>query len=149
VTFVVILFTLVVQGLTLPAVVRWSGLARDPREFDEELLGEQAMLRAALDALPVAAGELGTSRPIVDGLRTSYEDRLQLIHREDGRPEAAVRDASARDEEDALHLAVLPAKRAALLSLRHQRRIDDVILRRLQARIDLEELRLSAPADED
>ncbi|WP_159604661.1 Na+/H+ antiporter [Agromyces humi] len=149
VTFVVILFTLVVQGLTLPAVVRWSGLGRDPREFDEELLGEQAMLQAALDALPVAAGELGTSRPIVDGLRTSYEDRLRLIHREDGRPEAAIRDASTRDEEDALHLAILPAKRAALLGLRHERRIDDVILRRLQSRIDLEELRLSAPADED
>ena len=149
VTFVVILFTLVVQGLTLPAVVRWSGLTRDPREFDEELLGEQAMLRAAIDELPVVGRSLGTSEPVIEGLRASYEDRLQLIHREEGRPEAAVRDGSQRDEEDALHLAILPAKRAALLALRHERRIDDVILRRLQARIDLEELRLSAPPDDD
>ena len=84
VTFVVILFTLVVQGLTLPAVVRWSGLTRDPREFDEELLGEQAMLRAAIDELPVVGRSLGTSEPVIEGLRASYEDRLQLIHREEG-----------------------------------------------------------------
>ena len=123
--------------------------ARDPREFDEELLGEQAMLRAAIDELPVVGRSLGTSEPVIEGLRASYADRLQLIHREEGRPEAAVRDGSRRDEEDALHLAILPAKRAALLALRHERRIDDVILRRLQARIDLEELRLSAPPDDD
>ena len=79
----------------------------------------------------------------------SAEARKSALAELPGWSEAAGRDASQRDEEDALHLAILPAKRAALLALRHERRIDDVILRRLQARIDLEELRLSAPPDDD
>ena len=149
VTFVVILFTLVVQGLTLPAIVRWSHLGPDPRELDEELLGEQRMLRAALDALPGTAVELGSDDAVVDALRVGYEERLTLIHREEGRPEAAARDGSRADEEGELRLALLPVKREALIALRHERRIDDVILRRLQARLDLEELRLSQPPDDE
>jgi monovalent cation/hydrogen antiporter len=149
VTLVVILFTLLVQGLSLPAIVRWARLESDPRELDEEILGEQEMLRAALDALPAVAEQLGTTPPVTDSLRAYYEERLRLIHREEGRPELAGRDASDADQDEALRLALIPSKRAALLDLRHRGRIDDVILRRLQARIDLEELRLSAPPEDD
>jgi Na+/H+ antiporter len=149
VTLVVILFTLLVQGLSLPAIVRWARLEPDPRELDEEILGEQEMLRAALDALPAVAEELGTTPAVVDSLRVYYEERLRLLHREEGRPELAGRDASEADQDEALRLALLPAKRAVLLDLRHRGHIDDVILRRLQARIDLEELRLSAPPEDD
>ena len=149
VTFVVILFTLVVQGLSMPAIVRWARFPPDPRELDEEILAEQAMLRAAIHALPSEAERLGTTQPIVDSLRVYYEERLRLIHREDGRPELAGRDESDADQDEGLRLALIPSKRAALFDLRKSRRIDDVILRRMQARIDLEELRLSAPPEDD
>ncbi len=149
VTFVVILFTLVVQGLTLPAIIRWSRIGPDPRELDEEILGEQAMLSAALEALPSAAERLGISQPVVDSLRIDYEERLRRLHRDEGHPELAGRDESDADQDEALRLALIPSERAALLALRHSRRIDDVILRRLEARLDLEELRLSAPPEED
>ena len=60
VTFGVILFTLLAQGLTIPAVVRWAEMPPDPEEFREEALAEQKALKAALDALPEVAEELGT-----------------------------------------------------------------------------------------
>ena len=53
------------------------------------------------------------------------------------------------DWERQLGRAVLPAKRDAVLGLRHTGRIDDVVLRRLQARFDAQELRLSDVVDED
>jgi CPA1 family monovalent cation:H+ antiporter len=43
----------------------------------------------------------------------------------------------------ALRLAVLARKRATILRLRDEQRIDDTVLRHLQDRLDLEELRLS------
>jgi CPA1 family monovalent cation:H+ antiporter len=38
---------------------------------------------------------------------------------------------------------VLAHKRATVLRLRDERRIDDIVLRQIQARLDVEEVRLS------
>lgn len=149
VTFIVILFSLVVQGLTLPAVVRWAHLPPDPTEFDELLLAEQTGIRAELEVLPDVAARLGTPPDAASHVRDLLESRLAGIHREDGNPAAARRDESEFDVKSQLQAALLPAKRDALLRLRHSGAIDDVVLRRATARIDLEELRLAAPADED
>ena len=43
----------------------------------------------------------------------------------------------------ALRQAVLAHKRATVVRLRDERRIDDIVLRQVQARLDLEEVRLS------
>jgi len=44
-----------------------------------------------------------------------------------------------------LRLAMTARKRAAVIQLRDQGRIDDAVLRQVQARLDIEELRLSNP----
>lgn len=47
--------------------------------------------------------------------------------------------------EDRLRLALLADERAAVVRLRDSARIDDTVLRRAQARLDAEEVGLSAP----
>ena len=44
---------------------------------------------------------------------------------------------------DALRLAVLTHKRAAVVQLRDNEHIDDIVLREIQAQLDAEEVRLS------
>ena len=149
ITFIVILFTLLVQGLTMPAIVRWAKLPPDPTEFDEELLAEQAGLRAALAELSAAGERVGASSEAVEHLRAVYEERLGRIHREEGDPAEAYLEETEFDVKARLQLELLPAKRAALLALRNAGKIDDVILRRVQARLDLEELRLSDAAEDE
>lgn len=149
ITFIVILFTLLVQGLTMPAIVRWAKLPPDPTEFDEELLAEQAGLRAALAELSAAGDRVGASSEAVEHLRAVYEDRLGRIHREEGDPAEAYLEETEFDVKAHLQLELLPSKRAALLALRNAGKIDDVILRRVQARLDLEELRLSDAAEDE
>ena len=149
ITFIVILFTLLVQGLTMPMIVRWAQLPPDPTELDEELLAEQAGLRAALNELAAAGKRVGASPETVEHLRVVYEERLGRIHREEDDPGVAYREETEFDAKARLQLELLPAKRAALLGLRNAGRIDDVILRRVQARIDLEELRLSDAAEDE
>jgi Na+/H+ antiporter len=148
VTLIVILFTLVVQGLTMNAVVRWAKLPPDPTEFDEELLAEQVTLTAALAALPEVAELLRSPAEAQDALRRNYEERLGRIHRDERDPRAARRDETEQDHEGALLLELLPVKREALFQLRNQGRIDDIVLRRIQARIDSEELRLRSVIDD-
>lgn len=49
----------------------------------------------------------------------------------------------------ALRLALLGRERAALVQLRDEQQIDDIVLRQVQARLDLEEVRLSRPSPVD
>jgi CPA1 family monovalent cation:H+ antiporter len=53
------------------------------------------------------------------------------------------------EDERRLRLALLADKRRAVQQLRHERRIDDLVLQRVQAQLDIEEVRLVGAADED
>ena len=45
------------------------------------------------------------------------------------------------DQYTSLSLALIGRRRQALLELRDQQRIDDIVLRRVQARLDIDEVR--------
>jgi len=141
-TFVVILFTLLVQGLTMPAVVRWARLPADPTELDEELLAEQATVQAVPDELPAAARRIDSDPDTVARVEREYRARLERIHRSEDDPAEARREEGELDRGIALRRELLPVGRDALVRLRDEGRIDDVVLRRVQRRLDLQELRL-------
>jgi CPA1 family monovalent cation:H+ antiporter len=154
VTFGVIVITLVVQGLTLPAVVRWARFPDDGAEAVEQRLAEETATRAAMEALPARAAELGVPEPVAERVRSQYDERLQEL-----RLRQAVLDGGAADgdrdvleavaAERVLRLALLTEKREAVQALRHARSIDDLVLLRVQAQLDAEEVRLAGVADDD
>lgn len=142
----VVVVTLVVQAPLLPAVARWARLPRDAGRRREELhLAESSADAEALAALPQLAEDLGTDPDVVAELRTEYERRLEVLNAvaddDDGGSRGQARAAAYRE----LGLALLARKRDTVIRLRDERRIDDTVLLRLQARLDLEEVRLSAP----
>jgi len=67
---------------------------------------------------------------------------------DDGRLSVTPRETVATDWERQLRRAVIPVKRKAVLGLRHAGRIDDIVLRHVQALVDAEELRLTEYAEE-
>jgi CPA1 family monovalent cation:H+ antiporter len=148
VTFGVILVTTVVQGLTLPAVLRWSRLPEDGSELDEQRMAERAMAEAALAALPTEAARLGVSDEVVERMQSELEQRLAELDSADtsarGASSLEPEDRSPRIQQKLLHKALLAEKRATLVRLRDTRLIDDIVLRRLQARLDAEEMRYAA-----
>jgi Na+/H+ antiporter len=151
ITFGVILATLLVQGLTLPAVLRWAQLPQDDAEAQEQRLAEITATQAGLAALPAVAAGLAVSESIERRVRAEYEERLHALDdHTDG--DLADHDVDAeRGERTAhkrLHAALLADKRAAVVRLRDARRIDDIVLRRVQARLDAEEVRLAALVDD-
>lgn len=62
ITFALILVTLLVQGLSMPAVVRWARLPTDPDEQDEHQLVDRQMSSAALRS---TSGRLSSAHPVM------------------------------------------------------------------------------------
>ncbi len=143
-TSVVILLTILVQGTTLPAVIRWARLPEDTGRAEELQLARVRAAQAGLNALPQVAAELGIDDDLMRRVRAEYEEYAQALQAEedseDGQAEADVRDLERR-----LRLGVLEHKRRAVTDLRNANRIDDIVLRDLQAGMDLEEVRLLGP----
>ncbi|REE98727.1 Na+/H+ antiporter [Thermomonospora umbrina] len=128
------------QALLLPGVVRWARLPRDTALDRERCLAQTLATEEALAALPQIAAELDTDAELVDRLRKEYEDHLLVLRAGSDDP------APRRDRQyTALRLALLAHKRATVLRLRDERRIDDTVLRQVQTRLDNEEIRLSRP----
>jgi monovalent cation/hydrogen antiporter len=83
-------------------------------------------------------------------VRADYEEHLHVLADPltptDDPALAAERGEHADDQR--LRAALIAVKRTAVVRLRDARKIDDIVLRRLQTRLDAEEVRLSAPAPE-
>ena len=146
-TFCVILATLVVQGLSLPWVIRWLGLEDDGLSDREEAL---ARLRAANAALAlIDRAEVADEPPpdqVLDGLRTEYRrERVEAELMQPSGPFGSAGDHTARDgcraQNRALRLETLGAERRTLLTMRRYGEIHDEVLHRLEHELDIEEER--------
>ena len=135
ITVVVIVVTFVALGQPLPAVLRWARLPADTAEPAEEEMALRRIAEAALEALPRQAARLDVPEPEVAAI--SAELRAQA---DDTSNNALAERARLRKVE--LQHALLSVKRTALVRLRDERRIDDIVLRRIQELLDVEEVRL-------
>ena len=141
-TFVVILATLVVQGLSLPWVISLLGIQPDGRHEEEEREARRIATEAAVDRIGRLEREWPEHQELVDQLRTQYTHRLTHIEPDDGEPH----DEHEREilEHAIIRREVIQAEREAVIRLRDRNRISDEALRRVQRDLDLEELRLDS-----
>ena len=138
ITCVVILVTILVQGLTLPAVVRWARFPPDTQRLDELQLARRRATDAALAALPELADRLGIGDSDRDRVRTELERHRELTDGDGTTPVAL-------GPERRLRLEIVATKRGVVTDLRDHNEIDDIVLREVQAALDLEEARLLGP----
>ncbi len=145
VTFVVIFVTLVLQGLTLPAVIRWSGVHDDGEEAREELLARRRATEAALAHLDELEGQDWTRDDTVERMRGMYRYRVRRLNARAGE------QGEDDDGDDYEHRSrkyqkmvrsVLDAQRAAVVQLRNQGEISNDVMHRIERELDLEDERL-------
>jgi CPA1 family monovalent cation:H+ antiporter len=141
-TFAVIFGTLVVQGLTLPAVIRVLRLEDDAVEEARELA--QARIRAAeaaLVRLEELTGEDWVREDTAERIRGGYGFRQNRFAAWlDGEDDGAIENRS-RDYQR-LRRELLAAERAAVHQLRRAGEISDDVARRVERDLDLEDARL-------
>lgn len=208
VTAGVIMLSLLVQGMLLPAIVRWARFPADHGEDEEYELAERAISGAALAALDDLAAEHGIGQEVRDRVRSEGYQLLEFANARSLAREQALVDAEAdaldemlgepdplsagtagpvgsegdpapsggveriaetdaidgsilqiiatstdvdlaqrsplirHEEHTRLKLALIDRKREVLLGLRGAGTVDDIVVRRISARLDLEQVRL-------
>jgi CPA1 family monovalent cation:H+ antiporter len=141
-TFAVILATLVVQGLTLPPLIRALGVHDDGKGEHEELKGRLLATKAALGRLDELEAEEWTRDDTVERMRSLYRYRKRRL---------AARAGMADDDEgyedrsaayQTLVREVLEAQRREIIRLRNAGTISNEVMHRLERELDLEDERL-------
>jgi CPA1 family monovalent cation:H+ antiporter len=142
--FSVILATLVVQGLTLPALIHALGVDdRDEHLEHEESKARLRTAEAALARLDELAGEDWVRDDTAERLRRSYRYRQDRFRARFDGPDGESPGYEERSwAYQRLLREMLDAQRGALLDLRERGAIDDDVLRRVERELDLEDSRL-------
>jgi Na+/H+ antiporter len=138
VTFGLIVVTLIGQGLLLPAIVRWLGLAQHVaderrREHEAELAARSGALNVAHIRLKefVAAGRISPDALAILRARHEYRVGRLPVNTPDGMDAAAV----AAD----LRTELIAAEREYIYRLLQEGQITDEARRRIERELDLEE----------
>ncbi|MYW91617.1 Na+/H+ antiporter [Amycolatopsis rubida] len=145
--FVVVAGTLVVQGMTLPPLIRRLRLPRpDPAE---DALQEAAVLHDMTRAALTKLEEL--RRPedppeVIARLRDRLQGRSDAAWEQLGRQSALAETPS--DAYRRLRVQLLEAERDVFLKARDRGSADDAVLRRVLARLDIEESMLDRDEEE-
>ncbi|MFE6041581.1 Na+/H+ antiporter [Streptomyces sp. NPDC056452] len=151
-TFTTVIATLVIQGLTLPLLVRVLKLpGRDVRT--ETLAEAQAQSEASTAAETRLEELLSDPRnalpdPLTERLRTVMERRRNAVWERLGAANP-VTGESADETYRRLAREMIGAEREVFVQLRDERRIDDEMLRALLRRLDLEEAAAYRESDGD
>lgn len=138
-TFCVIFATLVLQGLTLPALIKWFKLSDDnalEKEHDHE-----ARLKIAYSVIEhiEANYSLSLTSAVLDQIKTKYEIRINRLRKD--------LNESKLDEEQIKEFLkiqhdLIKRERAEIRKMKRERRISEEVLRRIEYELDLEESRL-------
>jgi CPA1 family monovalent cation:H+ antiporter len=146
IAFVVAIGTLLIQGWTLPLLIKRLQLSRfnDDHEADraEELKAEQVVHDAADEVLAEfrANPPAGINPQLVAEIRATIARHSQDVD-EMPDPEAPTKRAEVFSR---VYRSVLAAQRAALIAERDEGRIEDEAVRAMLERLDLQEAGVSA-----
>ncbi|TLU99081.1 Na+/H+ antiporter [Dyadobacter luticola] len=142
ITFVVILFTLVIQGLSLPVILRWLNIEDDGENLEEQ----NAMMNSRLATVSLDFmrsnydGEIQEFEPF-QMLKNRYEKIIQMadskmLHLEDTPSKSMVRKYRT------MLLEIIDIKRVEITKLRRERVCSDELIKVKERELDLEEARL-------
>jgi NhaP-type Na+/H+ or K+/H+ antiporter len=140
-TFCVILGTLVVQGLTLPEVIRVFGIEPDHLDEEEDARARITAADAAVARLDELIGEDWVREDTAERMRGLYDFRRnRFSSRFDESSDGAIEQQSQAYQR--LRRELLDAERDAIVQMRHQGEISSDVERRVLRDLDLEDARL-------
>jgi Na+/H+ antiporter len=142
ITFAVILATLVLQGLTLPAVIRWSGVHDDGAEEREDLLARRRATEAALARIDELEAQEWTRDDTVERMRAMYAYRARRLTARAGESEDGDGFEHRSRKYQKMVRSVLDAQRRAVVELRNRGEISNDVMHRIERELDLEDERL-------
>jgi Na+/H+ antiporter len=139
--FCVVFATLVIQGLSMPLVIRALGLEDDGLSVKEEAKARIHAADAAMARLEELVDEGTVRADTAERLRGAYLFRQRRFRaRFDDGDDGAIEEQSLQYQRARREL--LDAERSAIVALRNEGRIAEEVMHRLQRDLDLEDSRL-------
>ena len=147
-TFCVIFATLVLQGLSLPPLIRQLGIGGSTSAGEEEEKARREMISAALTSLEQMRDESSPEQEeIFDQVELHYQRRLALLEEESEEANEIGNGALTRKqvrEHDRIAKQLRDVERSVALKLRDENKIHDEVLRELERELDLLDAHYSA-----
>jgi CPA1 family monovalent cation:H+ antiporter len=139
--FCVILVTLVLQGLTLPLLIRALGVESDDGAEVEEAKARKHAAKAAIARIDILVAEDWVRDETADRMKALYDYRLRrFAARFDDGDDGALEAQSLGYQR--LRREALAAEREAVFDLRNRGVINDEVMNRVVRDLDLEDTRL-------
>ena len=144
--FAVVLATLVVQGLSLPVLIRALGLEADDSGAEaEEATARIRAAEAALERLDELVAEGWVLEDTAERLRGQYRFRIdRFSERVDPDGDGTIEHRSLKFQK--LRRELIDAERHAVVELRNTGEISDEVMRNVERDLDLEASRLDTTA---
>jgi CPA1 family monovalent cation:H+ antiporter len=137
-TFAVIFATLVIQGMTLPALVKRLGIKNDDDGRAAEDQARFAMATSLIEHIEENYA-LGLHDEILNQIKSKYEIRIQRLNKNSG-----INKLTDEQIQEFLNIQhkLIQHERIFLESLRREGKIGDEAKRKIEYELDLEESRL-------
>ena len=139
--FSVVVFTVVVQGLTLPWLIRRLDFYEGGKVELKEAKARILAAKAAISRLEEIREEEWVRDETADRMRALYEYRIRRFKaRFDDADDGAIEEGSQAYQR--LRRQILEAERAEVVRLRNAGTIDEQTMHRIERDLDLEDARL-------
>ena len=132
-TFCLIVTSLVLQGLTMPSLIRLLAIDSTNDEEREERHARRRLVEDVLRHLSRRRVQERFDAAVVTEMSSMYERRLQALPIE----ELEGDETGSRVQRDALLLEILQVERESLIRLRNEAAISDDVARAIQRDLDL------------
>lgn len=143
ITFIVILVTLVLQGLTLPWVIRKVNLEDDESmipEQKQEIIIQKKMAQQSFQYLEDTYGQDWRENKHLQHLRARLKIDMKLLNLEI--ENTGTGDESQTDNFEPVYLEILEHQRKLLMEMNRHAKFDEELIRKYLSLIDLEEFKI-------
>lgn len=137
-TFSVIFSTLVIQGLSLKPMIKWFGLKRDGKEYEQEQYARLVVAALVIEHIE-STYALVVDDQVLNQIKTRYEIRIQRIQKD------YTKRTLTEDQINQFHQIkreLLDKERLLVIRLRNEGSISEDALKKIEFELDLEEARL-------
>jgi len=137
-TFSVIFATLVIQGISLPHLIKWLGIKPSDEEQHEEQEARLKIVTKVIEHIEENYS-LTLTDEVLNQVKTKYEIRVQRIRK--GEQAGKLSEEQVTDFHR-VQREIIDVERSMLNSMRKEGSISEEALRKIEYELDLEETRL-------
>ncbi|MBY0436429.1 MAG: Na+/H+ antiporter [Cyclobacteriaceae bacterium] len=142
ITFCVILMTLVVQGLSLPFLIKWLHIKSTDNEAEEEKKLRIQLSYNAIEFIESNYAQEDATRDALHHIKTKYEKRVDHVNRRMLTADLSHHSEDVFREFNKLQLQMINFERKEIKKLRRHNEFPEEVLRKIEFELDLEEASL-------